>query len=371
MLYAALVPLLPFYREELGLSKTAVGIVVAAYAAGALVGSLPSGLAVGRFGSRGTVLAGLGLTVVASVGFGFADAAATLVAARLVQGFGSALSWSGALSWLVAATPVERRGEMLGGAVGSAIFGALLGPAVGAVASATGTEAAFVAVAAISLGLAGWTARQPGVRAERQSLAAALGATRGGELRIALWLMLLPSFLFGVVAVLVPLRLDDAGWGAAAIGAVFVVAAVFEMALSPVLGRVSDQVGRLAPLRFAVAASALVSLALAWTDLAAFVALLAVAAGMAFGAFWAPAMALLSDGADRAGLAQGLAFGLMNGAWATGNVVGPALAGALADASGDAVPFVIAAGACAATGILLLIAGPNAGTQTGRVPEGP
>jgi MFS family permease len=38
----------------------------------------------------------------------------------------------------------------------------------------------------------------------------------------------------------------------------------------------------------------------------------------------------------------------MNAAWAAGAVIGPAAGGAVADASGDVVPFLVAAGLCAA-----------------------
>jgi MFS family permease len=43
-----------------------------------------------------------------------------------------------------------------------------------------------------------------------------------------------------------------------------------------------------------------------------------------------------------------MAFGLMNAAWAAGALIGPAAGGAIAAASGDVVPFLIAAGLCAA-----------------------
>ncbi|MGH3039622.1 MAG: MFS transporter, partial [Gaiellaceae bacterium] len=113
MLYAALVPLLPHYADEFGLSKGQAGLLVGAYALGAFVGAIPGGIAAARFGPRRTVVAGLLLMAVASAGFGFAGSAAELGIARLAQGFGSALSWAGALAWLVAGTPRERRGEML------------------------------------------------------------------------------------------------------------------------------------------------------------------------------------------------------------------------------------------------------------------
>ena len=67
-----------------------------------------------------------------------------------------------------------------------------------------------------------------------------------------------------------------------------------------------------------------------------------------------PAFALIADGADRSGLAQGMAFGMMNAAWAIGAIVGPAGAGALATATGEAVPYLLAAIACLATVAMML-----------------
>jgi MFS family permease len=353
MLYAALVPLLPHYVDEYGLSKAAAGVLVAAYAAGVLAGAVPGGLVAARFGPKTAVLGGLVLTALASVVFGFSSDALMLGVARLVQGLGSALSWAGALAWLVAATPRERRGEMLGGAIGAAVFGALLGPVLGAVATETGPEATFAAVAAAGLALAVWAARSAGTAPEPQRLADALRAAREPVVLGALWLMVLPALLFGTLAVLVPLRLDDAGWSGAAIGAVFLVAAAFEIFVSPLAGRLSDRHGRLWPVRIALGASIVVSVALAWPGPAALSAALVVAAALAYGAFFAPAMALLADGAERLGIAQGLAFGLMNGAWALGNAVGPSAGGGLGQLAGDAVPFSLGAGVCAVTAAAL------------------
>ena len=64
--------------------------------------------------------------------------------------------------------------------------------------------------------------------------------------------------------------------------------------------------------------------------------------------FWAPAMALLSDAAEDAGLDQALAFSISNLAWAVGHVLGAGVGGAVADATSDAVPYAALAVACAA-----------------------
>lgn len=370
MLYAALVPLLPHYAEEFGLGKAGSGLLVSAYAAGALLCALPGGFAAARFGPRRAVLAGLVLMAVASVGFGFAGDATTLGVTRLVQGAGSALSWAGALAWLVAGTPRERRGEMLGTAVGSAIFGALLGPAIGAAAESIGPRPVFLGVAGVSLLLGVWALETPPADAQPQPFRTLGRAVRQPAVLGALWLMVLPALLFGVVAVLVPLELDGHGWSAAAIAAVFIGSAAIEMFVAPFLGRVSDRRGRLLPVRAALVGAICVTAGLAVANHPAAIVVLVVAAAIAFGAFWAPAMALLSDGAERIGLAQGLGFGLMNVAWGAGNAVGPSLGGFLADAAGDALPFAFMAAICVLT-LTVLARRVGLGTQTVRVPDTP
>jgi hypothetical protein len=69
----------------------------------------------------------------------------------------------------------------------------------------------------------------------------------------------------------------------------------------------------------------------------------------AFGTLFAPATALLSAGAHRLQLNQGLAFGLGNLAWASGQAFAAAGSGAIAQATSDLVPYSLLAGACLAT----------------------
>jgi MFS family permease len=371
MLYAALVPLLPHYADEFGLSKGEAGLLVGAYAAGAFVAALPAGLAAARFGPRRAVLAGLVLMLLASLAFGFAGSASALGIARFAQGVGSALSWTGGLSWLVAGTPRDRRGEMIGTAMGAAIFGALLGPAIGAAAERLGTELVFSVIAGLSFVLFVWALRTPPTPPDPQPARSYLRAVRQPVVLGALWLIVLPAVLFGVISVLVPLELGDAGWSAAAIAAAFIVAAAIETVVAPFWGRVSDRRGRLLPLRMALAGGVVVTSVLAFADRPAVIAVFLVATAVTFGAFWAPAMALLSDGAEGMGLAQGLAFGLLNASWGAGNAVGPPVGGALADAFGDVLPYGVMALACALTLLALTRGRRLLGTPLARVPENP
>jgi MFS family permease len=365
MLYSALVPLLPGYAHEFGLSKTAAGFLVGAYAAGAVLGALPGGIAAARYGPRRALLFGLALVGVASLAFGFAGDAWTLGAARLAQGLGGSLAWAGALTWLIVATPRARRGELLGTAIGSAIFGALLGPAVGALAHHVGTRPVFVGLAGLSGLLAVWALRIPPAPADPPRPRALRRALGERQVLGALWLMTIPALVFGIVGVLVPLELDNAGWTAAAIAVVWIASAAIEMFLAPLICRVSDRHGRLLPLRIALGGAVGVLVAFSLADRPAAIVPILILSGITFGAFWAPAMALLADAAERIGLAQGLAFGLMNVAWGTGNALGPVLGGALADAWGDALPYALAAAVCGVTLLFLL----RVGTRDLRVPE--
>jgi len=346
MLYAALTPLLPHFARTLGLSKAAAGALVAAYAAGALIGALPGGITAVRLGPRRAVLVGLALMGLSSLGFALAGGFSALFAARLVQGAGSAFTWAGAFAWLLAAAPRARRGELIGAAMAAAVLGELLGPVVGTAAALAGRATIFSALAGLAIVLAVLTVRLQSAPTVPASAGALRAAFANGRFAGGLGLMSLASLLFGILAVLAPLHLAAAGWGATAIGGMWLIGAALEAVESPLIGRLSDRRGALLPVRFALGASAVVSLALAPGARPLLYAPLVVVGGAFYGALFTPAFALIADGAERVGLAQGMAFGLMNAAWAVGAMVGPAAGGAIAGAAGDWIPFALAAGVC-------------------------
>jgi MFS family permease len=109
-----------------------------------------------------------------------------------------------------------------------------------------------------------------------------------------------------------------------------------------------DRRGILLPVKVALMAGVGVSIGLAFSPRPLLYVPLLIAASGAYGVLFTPAFALIAEGAERSGLAQGMAFGLMNAAWALGALVGPAAGGAVAAATGDVVPFLVAAGLCAA-----------------------
>jgi MFS family permease len=348
MLYAALTPLLAHFARELHLSKAGAGALVGAYAAGALVGGLPGGRAAARLGPRRAVLVGLTLMGLSSIGFAFANAFTTLVIARMIQGVGSAFTWAGAFAWLMSSTPQGQRGEVIGRTMSAAVVGELLGPVIGVAAGALGRATVFTALSALALILAVMT-----VQIDSESLAEPVDVTLKSALAArrftsGLGVLAVAAMLVGVLSVLAPLHLAAAGWSSVAIGATWLVGAALEASAGPLIGRLSDARGASMLARLALMAGVPVSLALATGASPVIYAPLVVLGALAYGALFTPAFSLVSEGAESAGLAQGMAFGLLNAAWAIGAMLGPAAAGTIAGATSDAVPFVLAAAASVA-----------------------
>ena len=350
MFYAAIAPLLPSLSDRYDLSKTAAGVLAAAYPAGTFIGALPGGWLAARAGVRPTVLLGLGLLVSASVVFAFANSVVVLDVARFAQGIGGAASWAAALGWLIGAAPRGRRGQLIGTALAAAVAGALFGPVLGAAADAIGQKPVFGGVAAVGVALMAWALQMPAARpGVATPLRTMLWSLFDRRVAAGMWLTTLPSVLFGTVSVLGPLRMDELGAGTAAIAAAFLGAAALEATAAPLMGRLSDRRGRLVPSVIGVAGGGLAMVAMPWPSSAWALGALIVLAGPAIGILYTPAMAMLSDGAEQFGVAQGFAFGFVNLAWASGQTIGDAGSAWLADAVGDRVPYLILAGACAVT----------------------
>jgi MFS family permease len=354
--YATITPLLPEITREYDLSKSVAGLLSASYAVGTFTLSLPAAWLASRIGPKRTVLGALAVLAVASVAFGLAASPGALVAARLLQGIGAAAIWAGALAWVVAVTPRERRAEAIGTALGAAIAGALGGPALGAAAAAIGTGIVFGAFVLLPLGLivTGW--RIPGPEASPSGTLQALRAAAAEpRMRQGIWLMALPSAAFGAVNVIVTLRLAALGAGAIAIGAIFLSAILLEATASPIAGRAADRRGALWPARAGLPAGGIVLALLPIPHSAVPLAALVIVAAPLIGMLWTPAMAVLAEGTEARSVDPAFGFGLANMAWGAGAAIGGGGGAALADATSDAVPLLLLAvamlGAAAVLGV--------------------
>lgn len=342
VVFAAIAPLLPQYVAEHQLSEGMAGVLVAAYPIGILLGTAPAVAMSAKAGSRAALLGGLSVLGVATAVFGFADATASLLAARLTQGLGAAFAWVGGLSLLFRLVPPENKGGLVGKVLGAAVLGLTIGPLVGGLASEIGREPVFL-TAAIACFMLVLAARRVAAVDERPKEDRFSRGQISSEILAALWIVCLASVFASSIEVLVPLRLADFAVGGPMIGAVFVCAALLEALASPRAGRISDAGGARGVIGFGLIATAFVSLGLALADTLALLIPATVCMAAALAALSAPAAASLSNASERAGFDQASAAGLLNIAWSGGGVIGGVAAGGLAGALGWDAPFVVLA----------------------------
>jgi MFS family permease len=339
--FAVLTPLLPDYKDDFNLSEGGAGVLAGAFAAGAMIFALPAGWLASTVGPRVTLIAGLAGIAVFSPTFGWAENIYLLDASRFLQGAFGALMWAGAMSWVVLASPLERRGEMIGTVIAAAVVGELLGAPIGALAHEIGTGPVFSLVFFAALGLItlALTIPEPALQ-KAQPLREAARVVRRSNVPRTVIVLAGPSLAFGFLVVVAPLRMDDLGAGPWLIAGAFAAGSLVEALLGPFIGRLSDRVGRIGPylIGTAVMATAITAIGLfnLLPVLAFAVVLCAFGAGLAF----TPASTLVTDAATSSGLNQGYASGASNIAWGGGQVIG-AVGGGFLAAAGYLLPALV------------------------------
>src|SRR3954447_21167087 len=193
--------------------------------------ALPAGRVADRFGPRRITIAGVALMTASTLVYAFAHRFWMLLAARGGQGTASAISWTAGLAWLSSGTRPQRRGATLGMAMTCGSVGALLGPVLmGPLSSWLGIRTPFVLLAAVALvltGLAAWPADVRSASQGQVGFAETIRlAARSRMMACAVLVMSLVAVVSGLVETLVPLRLGEAGYSAAAISLVLGLAGV-------------------------------------------------------------------------------------------------------------------------------------------------
>lgn len=342
--FAAVTPLIPGFRDDLGISETAAGMLAGSYAAGTLAFAIPGGIISARIGPRLTMIAGLTGMGISSLSFGLADTIGWLDASRFVQGASGSMLWAGAISWVVITAPDDRRGVLLGTVISAAVVGELLGAPLGALASHIGTEYVFGAVSVVAIVLitiAAFTPQRGEV--ERQEPRESLRILRNSPVPQMAVLVAAPALVFGAITILAPLRFDELGAGATVIAIAFASGSAVEAVLGPLVGRYSDKAGRLAPFLIGLTVSIVAVLAIGLFETLAFIFGALVMAAVGAGLSFTPATTLLTESASDNGMNQGFAAGISNVAWGGGQMVGSVGGGALADFTGFLLPSVLVA----------------------------
>jgi MFS family permease len=342
LFFSLLTPLLPTYVRDLGLNKSQAGVLGGAYAWGSVFAALPAGFFAQRFGPRPVVCVGLLLLSTASVVVGWVSHIAILDLARFVQGIAGAVVWSGALTWLVAMAPSDRKGEVVGISVAAGGVGALLGPAVGALAASVGTEWVFTSTLLLTVPLCFVVAfSEDAHQFDHQSIRFVASAIISRPIVIAVILLTVPALAFGFVTVLVPLKVSELGGSAGVIAISFICSGVLETVLAPLSGRWSDRVGRRVPYLSGLALFCFGFAGMAASQSVTIFVAVFLAGTIAAGFFISPGFTILSDAAAHLGLAQSHAFALSNTAFSLGLAVGAFGGGAIANAKGIDSAFLV------------------------------
>jgi multidrug resistance protein len=329
LLYYLLVPLLPAYARAYGLSQMGIGVLFGSYSVSLLLATYPLGRLADRVGRRTPMVWGLAGLFASTLLFAFAHSYPLLILARILQGLSAAATWTAGMALLADHFPPESRGKAMGTAFAFANLGILLGPTLaGYLSEHVGPRAPFLLGAALVLvdAVARVTLLQD-VDAVRDTRLGFGDLLRDPTIRVFAGAMAMGSGLWALLEATLPLHFDrELHLAPTAIGLCFGAAAVLHMLTSPLMGALSDRVGRKAVLMTGLAlAVVLIPLPVFARSLGALVPAMACT-GLLASLIMSPASPALADAVARLGSdSYASAFGILNLAYAVGMMVGPLL----------------------------------------------
>lgn len=382
--FGVVAPAIPLFAEQFGVSATAAGAVVSAFALMRLVSALGAGRLVDRIGERTGLFLGVVVVGVSSLLAGLAQSYPQLLVLRGVGGIGSAIFGIAAVGLVLrVATPrtrgramsTYRTGFLVGGIVGPGLGGAVLGISLRAPFFLYAATLALAGV--VALAFVGRPAREtapepagevhvsepsptppedasetadrpePGLRAvlRTREYQAALVANLAVGLAV-----------FGIRSAIVPLLfVKSLGAAPSWVAVAFLISALVQTALMFPAGRWTDTAGRRPALvtGAAGAAAGLVLLAIGGSLVLGLVAMAVFGAGAAFLSTVPGALV-----GDVAGRRSGTVIAVFNMASDLGAVTGPVLAGWLVDRGSYAAAFGLGAAVIVLAGVFGLRLGP-------------
>jgi MFS family permease len=143
--FAIVLPLLPFYAENLDATPKTIGWIIASFSIAQLISAPLWGRVSDRYGRRPALLIGLSASAVAYVAFGLANTVAWLFLSRIIQGAGGGTTGV-AQAYVADSIPAAGRARALGWLSAATSLGVMVGPVVGSLAAHWGRAApGFVA----------------------------------------------------------------------------------------------------------------------------------------------------------------------------------------------------------------------------------
>lgn len=368
--FGIVAPAIPAFARQFGVSTAAAASVISAFALLRVIGALPAGRLVDRFGEHAVMAAGIGIVAVSSVLAGLSQSFTQLIILRGTGGLGSAMFSVSGQTLLLLSVPSEQRGRASGLFTGGFLVGGISGPAVGGLVAAWSLRAPFIiygGVLMVPTVIAAAVLRDaprrplPGEPHATQPFAEIARALRSAAYRAAASANLADGFAaMGVRSAIVPLFVRDVLHRSAVwTGIGFLVVAALNAATLLPGGWAADTLGRRPVVLAGCMASAggMVMLALL-PGMPGYLIGLATF-GIGSGLLDVAPSAMIGDIlAGRGGTV--VAFYQMAGD--AGSVTGPVAAGYLVDTASYSAAFGLAAGVLGAAAVLGLFA-----PETGRV----
>ena len=361
--YGIVAPAIPAFARQFGVSTAAAASVISAFALMRVLGALPAGRLVDRFGEHMVVAAGIAVVAVSSVLAGLSQSFEQLIVLRGVGGLGSAMFSVGSQTLLLVSVPSGQRGRASGLYSGGFLLGGISGPAVGGLVAAWSLRAPFLlygGLLVVPALIAAFGFRDPpgrgGAAARRvRPFAAIAAALRSSAFRAAASANLADGFAaVGVCAAIVPLFVRDVLHRSAVwTGVGFLMFAGLNAVMLLPGGRVADAVGRRPVIIAGCAASAggMAVLALL-PSVGGYLAGLAVV-GLGSGLLDVAPSAMIGDIMPEQGGSLVASYQMAGDA---GVVSGPVVAGFLVDTFSYAAAFGMAAVALGLAAVLGLFA---------------
>jgi MFS family permease len=371
--FGVMAPVLPIYVRLFGVSSFLVGLVVSVFAIVRLASNPVASRLLRHIGPRGLVIAGCLLLAVTTFLMGLSGSFASILLWRGLSGVGSAFHGVGSLALIFSATPALLRGRANALAGGGFTVGGMAGPALGGLVAQISIHAPFFFYAAMLLASAAtvWLLVPP---TPRQAVDFAQVARPLKEL----WhdrryvAALAANFAnswqsYGVRNLLIPLFIvEEMGRTTRETGWAFTISAVAQLLFLPVAGWAADRVGRRPTLLTGLVAMAAVSSCLALSrDLVVLIGLLCVYSAAAAAA-GASSQALLGDVVPSTG---GPALAAFQMAGDAGLIIGPMVAGALADVLPMTAAWCVGAALTLVAAALVARVPRTRGTRRGRLAD--
>lgn len=346
------IPLLPLYARELGATPKTIGFVMAASTVTGILVKLPAGAWSDVLGRRPLLI--LGTIVFATMPFTYLIAASlgVLMVLRFIHGSATAIVGPVAAASVSDLASPERRGAWLSTYSTVQGIGQAVGPVIGGyLIASSGFGATFLVAGLLAISTpfiaSGWpvgtTAPIGGADARRRHVLAGIVEVISHPLILITSLAQSAQFVLnGTLNAFLPLFAHDTmGLSASELGWLFALQTTTTLAARPVVGMLSDRVGRRGVITggLLLCGIAVVAVSLATTLRVLIPAIVGYAAGVAVTT--AATGAFITDLSRRA--RYGTAHGVFGTIYDIGDALGPIAAGLLVASVGYGAMFRIMA----------------------------